>query len=156
MKKEHLASKLEYITHDVEQAMTAFITKGADGRDWHVMNPFSDIYRLVFRVINRGLGAFEVAEDDILLNKVLDIFEKFEHYNNPYRIIMPWLPLPDHFWRLYYTAKLFLILRGVAAGRKRHGITKPDTIQYLLDQGCSTQEVVTVSCSHSLACMKSY
>jgi len=144
MKRTHLSNKLEYITHDTAEAMKVFVTNTPKENGWHVMNPFSDIYKLIFRLSNRGLGAFEVAEDEALLNQVLDIFQRFDDYDNPYRILLPWLPLREHFWRLYYAAKMFLILRSITNKRRRSGRTRLDTVQYLLDQGCSMQEVVTV------------
>jgi len=154
MKKDHLASKLEYITKDVEHAIRAFAEQKPQSEGWRVMNPFVDLYRLVFRLSNRSLGAFEVAEDEKLLDKVLDIFQRFEQYENPFRMIIPWFPVPDHFWRLLYTAKLFLLLRSVVKKKKRSRRKQPDTIQYLLDQGCSIQEIVTVSqnSSNNLPC----
>lgn len=144
MKREHLANKLTYITKDVEHAMGALAENNIQHEEWHVIDPFIDIYKLVFRLSNRSLGAFEVAEDDILLHRVLNVFQQFERYDDPCRIIMPYLPVPDHFWRVYYTAKLFLILWYVIKKRNRSGVKRQDTIQYLLDQGCSMQEVVTV------------
>lgn len=139
-----MATKLPYMISDVEATMSGLANAPTNKDGWAVMNPFYDVYRLIFRLSNRALGAFEIAEDDKLLDEVLNVFRQFEHYENPTRIIAPWIPTMDHFWRGYYALQLYLRLLSVIKKRKKSGVVIPDTMQYLLDQNYSMQELVMV------------
>jgi sterol 14-demethylase len=145
MKKDIISSKLQFITGDTQQTLEALTTRSETCGEWRVMNPFDDIYRLVYRLTMRTLGPFEIAEDPKLLDHTLSIFEQFEKYGSPSKVIFPWLPTRDYFVKLYLSFRLFWIFRGIVKQRERTGKMPADTVQYLLDAGSSIQQVATVS-----------
>lgn len=145
MKADFLSRRLGFATQDTQKAVQKLFERSPQHEEWRVMDTFDELYRIIFCLNNRVLGAFEVAEDPALLDQMLDLFRKFENYHSPSIIIFPWFPHPDHFWRIYYSVKLLLLLRRIVKRRQRLGEHPPDTIQYLLDNGCNWLQVVIVS-----------
>jgi sterol 14-demethylase len=145
MKKDAIASKLQFVTGDTRHFFEALTTRPKVNGEWRVMNPFDDIYRLVYRLTMRTLGSFEIAENPKLLDKTLSIFEQFEKYSGPSNVIFPWLPTLDYLAKLYLSFRLFWTFRSIVKQRERTGKRPADTVQYLLDTGSSMQEIATVS-----------
>jgi hypothetical protein len=145
MKKDVISSRLQFLKGDTRHSFEALIARPEASGGWRVMNPFNDIYRLVYCLTMRMLGSFEIAEDPKLLDYTMSVFEQFEKYSGPSNIIFPWLPTRDSFGKLYLSFRLFWIFRGIVKQRERTGNIPADTVQYLLDSGSSIQQVVTVS-----------
>jgi sterol 14-demethylase len=145
MKKDAIASKLQFVTGDTRHFFEALTTRPKTNEEWHVMNPFDDIYRLVYRLTMRTLGSFEIAENPKLLDQTLSIFEQFEKFSGPSNVIFPWLPTIDYFAKLYLSFRLFWTFRNIVKQRERTGKRPADAVQFLLDAGSSMQEIVTVS-----------
>jgi hypothetical protein len=145
MKRDAIVSRLQFVMEDTRQFFGALTVHPETNEEWHVMNPFDDIYRLVFRLTMRMLGPSEIAENPKLLFQTLSIFERFDRYSGPYNVIFPWLPTRDYFGKMYLSFRLFWTFRSIVKQRERTGKKPADTIQYLLDAGSSIQEIATVS-----------
>ncbi|KAH8896930.1 cytochrome P450 6A1 [Thozetella sp. PMI_491] len=143
MKKDHLESKLSYVVSDTRSVVEEWAARSKANAEWQVMNPFNDIFRLIYRLTNRMVGAFEIAEDPKLLDYTLSVFQQFEKYDDPTGIVFPWLPTWGYLARLSLTLKLFWLFRSIVKKRQGTGQKKNDTFQSLLDTGYSLQQIVT-------------
>lgn len=110
--------------------------------EWQVMNPFENIYELVYKLTMRIVGATEIAENRKMLKKTLSIFEKFESNNSTARIIFPWLTTPAYVVRLILGALLYMHFARLVNKRKQSGRREEDAVQYLLDQGADNELII--------------
>ncbi|KAJ2900619.1 hypothetical protein MKZ38_002318 [Zalerion maritima] len=110
-----------------------------------VLNPYEDVYRLVYQLTMRTLGCEEIAEDRKLGDETLRLYEDAEEGTSPARFVVPWLPTPAWWRRVKSGARLYGILDGIVKERRRSkegGARKEDALQVLLDQGASTLGVI--------------
>lgn len=149
LKKENFLRNLNLLTSDTRAMCEALNTnssyKSANGTDWRVFNPFNDMYRLVYKLTMRTVGATEIAEDPKMLAYTLGVFEAFDKSSSNLRIIFPWLPTPKHLYRMYNGARLYMVFDKIIKERKKTGNTPNDALQFLLDGGADAEDVVTVS-----------
>ena len=54
------------------------------------------------------------------------------------------MPTPSKFKRLYSGSQLYFIFKRVVDDRKKHEKRENDALQYLLDQGDSITDIITV------------
>lgn len=109
-----------------------------------LLNPFHDIYRLVYRLTMRTLGCREVAEDETLLETTLAAFEGIDGAGVGSKLLFPWAPTVGEAKRVYAGARMYKVFKGVVEGREREGRREEDPLQVLIDQGLSLVEMVTV------------
>lgn len=149
MKKENFVRNLHLLTSDTRDLCESLNTdasyKAANGSDWRVFNPFDDMYRIVYKLTMRTVGATEIVEDQELLNYTLRIFEEFDRSSSNLRIVFPWLPTPRHLYRLYNGARLYMVFDKILKQRQKEGVKKEDALQFLIDQGADAEDLVTVS-----------
>jgi hypothetical protein len=101
IKKGVISSRLQFLTGDTRRSFEALITRPEMTGDRRVMDPFNDIYQLVYCLTMRMLGSFEIAEDPKFLDYTMSVFEQFEKYSAPSNIIFPRLLTRDYFGKLY-------------------------------------------------------
>lgn len=149
MKKENLVRTLPLMISDTrivcENLGTDPSYKAANGSDWRVFNPFDDMYRIVYKLTMRTVGATEIAEDPELLRYSLGIFEAFDRSSSNLRIIFPWLPTPRHLYRMYNGARLYMVFDKILKQRVKSSVKMDDALQTLIDQGADVEDVVMVS-----------
>jgi sterol 14-demethylase len=90
------------------------------------------------------VGANEVVRDSNLLDTTLRMFELIEQSSTPYQVIFPWLPTFSLFKRFYAGTRMYMIFEKIVAERKRTGRRGEDALQYLLDEGDTPKQVVSV------------
>lgn len=114
-----------------------------------VVNPFDNIYRLVFLIMMRTVGCDDVATDRTLLDVMVNYYNNFTASATRSVIIFPWLPTPALIKRYYYGARLFLKLREIVQSRQaltQDGVRKfDDPLQELIDHNCGTSHMTGVS-----------
>lgn len=113
-------------------------------KEKRVLNPFDDIFQIMYQVSMRTVGANDIAEDRKLLLSTLDLFDRFENSMSPTRLIFPWLPTPNFIYRLYVAGRLGMLISGIVRKRKRNGIKINDPLQAMIDQGDSTIMIISV------------
>ena len=143
MKKENFVRNLPLLAGDTQRRLEAVVSRNG-GREG-VMDPFDDVYRIVYQLTMRTVGATEIAESPELLATTLRLFEQIESSNSPARIIFPWLPTPAHFKRMAAGARLYMIFNKIIEERKKTGKREEDPLQFLLDTGEDTMKILTVS-----------
>ncbi|KAF9872051.1 cytochrome P450 6A1 [Colletotrichum karsti] len=137
LRKEQLSKRLASLVNDTNDTTTRLAAR-ADG----ISDPFEDMYRLVFQLTMRMVGCDEIAEDDALLVQTLRIFESIDAASTATKVMFPWAPTVGHFRRVYSGARMYMILEKVIKARKERGVEGTDALQYLMDQGDSTVEMV--------------
>ena len=115
--------------------------------EWHVMDPFDCITRLLFRMPAGIVGATELAEDDRLLTRSMKLFDAFERCNSPVGVVFPWLAVvtPSYWIRIGIAALLYRTFSNLVSERKRTGTRHEDGLQYLMDKDHSMKEILIVS-----------
>lgn len=146
--RDNLVKSLPLLAGDIRGGLEAVVARGRGGREG-VLDPFDDIYRIVYRLTMRIVGATEIASSPELLATTLRLFEQIEQSSSPARIIFPWLPTPAHLKRMAAGARLYIIFNRIIEERKRVGRREEDALQHLLDTGEDTLKVLTVSWAES-------
>ena len=134
-----LAQGLPQLLEDVRARCAAFAAQEVKSTE-----PFDSIYRVVFQLTMRTVACVEIADDDDMLKRVLQLFETIESTATPLSIMYPWMPLPSKVRRTYAGAQLYMILKKIIDKRKQEGRREDDTLQYLLDQGDDLYKIITV------------
>lgn len=109
-------------------------------------NPFDSIYRLVFRLTIRIVGADEIAEDPKLLNDTLKYFGIMDQSATAAAIMFPKFPSPAIIKRMYAGARLFMMVENIVKKRAESGEKHDDALQYMLDDGDRTFRIVEFIC----------
>ena len=106
-------------------------------------DPFESIYRLVFQFTMRTVACNEIADDPVVLEKCLKLFETIESTATPFSIMYPWLPLPARMKRTWGGAQLYMIFKRIVDARNAEGRREDDGLQYLMDQGDNIRDIIT-------------
>ncbi|KAI1478870.1 cytochrome P450 [Daldinia eschscholtzii] len=113
----------------------------ADDKQWRVMNPFDEIYRLIYQMTIRTLAAEEVADDRALGDYTLNVFQSLEHRASIAKVFISWLPAPGHYLRIWDGYRLYRVFARVVKERAHTGTRREDTLQYLIDAGASIKDI---------------
>lgn len=137
---QQLKNLLPQILKDVRSNLDAVAAKRSG-----ITDPFDSIYRMVFQITVRTVACNEIANDDELREKFLGLFEAIEGAATPLSIMFPWLPLPAKALKLYSGAQLYRIVKKIMDERKRLGRREDDSLQFLMDQGDTMLNIISVS-----------
>ncbi|GJC89255.1 obtusifoliol 14-alpha demethylase [Colletotrichum liriopes] len=142
LRKDVLSDRLHLLVGDTRHTMDDLASRINPASEFGVSDPFEDMYRLVFQLTVRTVGCDEVAEDPDLLRRVLRIFESIDAAATATKVMFPWMPTSGHLRRVYSGAQMYAILEGVIKERKNRGVDGNDALQFLMDNGDSTLEMV--------------
>lgn len=145
MKKENFVKNLPVLVGDTKAALERRVALGGPGSTSGLMDPFDDIYRIVYLLTMRTVGANEIVRDPKLLEKTLELFETVEKCSSPTRIIFPWVMTPAHLRKLYAGGRLYMIFSNLVEQRKKTGTREDDSMQYLIDSGADMVRMLSVS-----------
>ncbi|KAF2868144.1 cytochrome P450 [Massariosphaeria phaeospora] len=130
LKNEQFRKKLPTLISDVKEGIEA-IKNDPSG----TTNPFESVYRIVFRLTIRMVGAFEMAEDPVLLEQTLQLFEMIDRSATATAVMFPKFPSPAILKRQYAGARLYMMVEKIAKQRADTGEKHDDALQYMLDCG---------------------
>ncbi|KAK0649876.1 cytochrome P450 [Cercophora newfieldiana] len=99
-----------------------------------VMDPFVDIYRTIYALTMRTVGAAEIYNSPKLMDKTLRWFEQLQNAS-ALRIIFPFLPTYADLTRMIAGGRIYFLLKRLVEERKRTGRREEDPLQYLIDTG---------------------
>ncbi|KAI4659298.1 uncharacterized protein J4E78_005725 [Alternaria triticimaculans] len=136
LKNDQFRRKLPILISDTKQALEA-IKNEPSGRT----NPFESLYRVVFRLTIRMVGATEIAEDPQMLEEVLKMFETIESSSTATSVLFPKLPSPALLKRNWAGAQLYMMIDKIIKKRAASDEKHDDALQYLLDQGDRAERV---------------
>lgn len=138
MKKEKLSKTIDYMTQDTRARLALLTSSPSHGGNAKlppgVMNPFENIYRIVYQLTMRTVGAHEIAEDAELCDKTLALFESIEAAGTATKILFPWMPSVGQMRQLAAGARLYMTLDGIVSKRRKDGVRRDDALQHLMDQ----------------------
>lgn len=137
LKNEQFRRKLPILISDVQEAIGA-IKSDPSG----ITDPFESIYRIVFRLTIRMVGADEIAEDAQFLEETLRHFEAIDKSATPAAVMFPKVPSPAVLKRTYAGAKIYMMVENIVKKRAASDEKHDDALQYMLDQGDKTLKIV--------------
>ncbi|KAF2200677.1 cytochrome P450 6A1 [Delitschia confertaspora ATCC 74209] len=129
--------KLPTLLSDVSEAIEDLKNDASSLTD-----PFESIYRIVFKLTIRMVGAREMAEDPSIREKTLSLFETIEQSATPLTVMFPKLPTIAKLKRTYAGTQLYMILKRIIEKRKASGEKEEDSLQFMLDQGDKIKDVI--------------
>jgi sterol 14-demethylase len=109
-----------------------------------ITDPFDSIYEIVFQLTMRTVGCNEVADDPVLLKKTFVYNQAVEYTSTPAAIMFPWFPSPGILKRLWAGTRMYMLFDKVIKDRKNTGRREDDALQFMMDQGDGTKDVITV------------
>ncbi|KAH7113274.1 cytochrome P450 [Dendryphion nanum] len=130
LKNDMFRKKLPKLLSDVQDGIDAIKAEPSG-----ITNPFESVYRIVFRLTIRMVGAEELADDPVLLESFLKYFMMIESTATATTIMFPSLPTPGMLKRTYAGARLYMIVEKIVKQREKTGEKHDDALQFLLDQG---------------------
>ncbi|KAH7409853.1 cytochrome P450 6A1 [Phaeosphaeria sp. MPI-PUGE-AT-0046c] len=137
LKNDQFRRKLPTLVSDVHEAMDA-IRNDPSG----VTDPFDSLYRLIFRLTIRMVGADEIANDPKALAETLRLFELIDSSATATSVMFPKFPSPAVLKRSYAGTRLYLMIEKLIKKRMASDEKYDDALQHLLDQGDRTFKVV--------------
>jgi cytochrome P450 len=137
LKNEQFRRKLPMLKSDVQEAIDA-ISNDPSG----VTNPFESLYRVIFRLTIRMVGADEIADDPGLLEETLKLFEMIDGSATATSVMFPKFPSPAVLKRTYAGARLYFLVEAIIKKRAASDEKHDDALQYMLDQGDRTFKIV--------------
>ncbi|TIC90210.1 Obtusifoliol 14-alpha demethylase [Colletotrichum higginsianum] len=142
LRRDVLSSRLPLLINDTRKSMDAIAARVDPASGFGTSDPFDDMYQLVFQLTMRMVGCDEIAEDPALMVRVLRIYESIDAASTATKIMFPWMPTVGHLRRVYSGAKMYMLLEGFIKQRKERGVGNDDALQFLIDNGDSTAEMV--------------
>ncbi|KAI1410685.1 cytochrome P450 [Hypoxylon sp. FL1857] len=141
---ERVAQTLAVLTSDTRKFCDELVARPASvlHQEWQVTDVTQSVYFLLYRLVQRSVGATEISEDDRLLRHTLRIFESFERNTSLAHIIFPWLITPKYVARYIAGARLYIAIRRILNRRNKAGHREEDALQYVYDQNNDTDKVV--------------
>lgn len=134
----YISSGLDSLIADTRSRLEELISDPKGMTD-----PFESIYGIVYQLTMRTVACNEIANDRVLLDETLNMFEKIEAASSPELIIFPWFPFPGKLRRLWYGAKLYMVFKNIIDDRAKTGRKDDDPLQFLIEQGDNVKEILT-------------
>ena len=107
-------------------------------------DPFDSIFKIVFLLTMRAVGATEIADDRKKLDTTLSLFQTIEQSATSSQIMFPWLPSPALLRRFIAGTRMYMMFQKIVKGRQETGGGEDDALQYLLDQGDDMGKIISV------------
>ena len=112
-----------------------------------ITNPFESFYRLVYQLTMRTVGCSDIANDPVLLERTLQLYETIEASATAATMLFPWFPSPSVIKRTIAGGKLYMVINKIVENRKKTGIRGDDPLQFLIDGGDDVKSIIEVCCS---------
>ncbi|SMR43777.1 unnamed protein product [Zymoseptoria tritici ST99CH_3D1] len=106
-----------------------------DDATYDTIDPFDQVYKIVYKLTIRTLGPSDIADDEKLTEQTLRLFEMIASSASAAKIVFPYLPTPGHVKRMYAGARLYALFRKLVRDRKKSGKRGSDTLQHFVDEG---------------------
>ena len=113
---------------------------GAEGK----LNPFKDIYDLVFQMTVRMASCNELATEPATIQKMADLYWKLEKSATPVSLLLPWFPGTAKKDRREATIGLYNLLTHYVDVRREAKVPSLDAIDIMIADGDDNPTIVAV------------
>jgi sterol 14-demethylase len=113
---------------------------GAEG----IMNPFKDIYDIVFQMTVRMATCKELASDPRMIQKMNDLYWKLEKSATPVGLLLPWFPGTAKKNKEQATRGLYDMLSHYVDIRRKAEVPNSDAIDLLIADGLDDPSIIGV------------
>jgi cytochrome P450 len=144
LQKEYFARTLPGLVSDASDSLGRILKRGEDEKT-DIIDPFDDMYKIVYKLTMRTVGASEITNDPKLLDTTLSLFQEIGHGSSPLRIMFPWLPTVGRVRQTIAGVRMFLTFGKIVRARKAGERQEDDALQYLVETGADTTSIVAVS-----------
>ncbi|KAF4611869.1 hypothetical protein D9613_003960 [Agrocybe pediades] len=135
VRRDRIADTLPSLLDDCEQLMNNW---GIEGR----LNPFEEIYLLVFQMTVRMATCRELAEDKKAFKELANQYWIIQNCSTPISLLFPWFPSPMKKRKDKATAALYGLLYSFVMLRRNSPRPSTDPIDLLIAQGDSDENIV--------------
>ncbi|KAG6830044.1 hypothetical protein H0H92_002462 [Tricholoma furcatifolium] len=135
LRRERVEEILPVLFDDVQRLMEDWGKEGT-------LNPFKEVYDLVFQMTVRIGSCRELADDKETIAKIAKNYWALEKSATPFSLLFPWLPCPAKWNRLKATLGLFTTLSGIVKRRREAEEPTSDAIDVLIAAGESNNAIV--------------
>jgi len=135
LRKERLTDLLPKLISDMDSSI------GQWGREG-VMDPFKDIYDVIFQLTARAALCNEIADDPVKTSRVRVLYEKIERAADAKSHVFPWLPNSATRVKNSATKELYDLLSDIVKTKKERGSTELDSVQAMIEIGDGTPDIV--------------
>ncbi|KAF8069216.1 cytochrome P450 [Lyophyllum atratum] len=135
LRKERVDELLPTLFDDVHQRMKAWGKAGT-------LNPFKEIYELVFQMNVRLATCRELSEDKAAITKLGQHYWELEKSATPFALLLPWFPSRAKKAQQEATLQLYLLVAGFVEARRKATPPNSDAIDVLIAAGDSTESIV--------------
>ncbi|GLB42444.1 putative cytochrome P450 [Lyophyllum shimeji] len=136
LNKQRLSEVLPSLFDDVQARMDGW---GKEGR----MDPFKNIYDLVFQMTVRMATCRDLASDKEALDKLQHDYWVLEKSATPTALLLPWFPSKAKKDKETSTRNLFTQLYGYVEQRRAAEVPSADAIDLLIAEGLGNHEIIS-------------
>ncbi|GBE78810.1 hypothetical protein SCP_0200070 [Sparassis crispa] len=133
--KERIMNVLPFLLDGMHKRMQIWGSKGR-------INPFKEIYDLVFWMTIRMASCSELADDTEASARFEENFWTLEQSSTPVALLLPWFPSRAKRNRERATRELYSMLQGYIDKRRNADVPSADTIDLLLQDGAEDAEII--------------
>jgi hypothetical protein len=123
--------------NDINRRMEAWGTEGK-------INPFKDIYDLVYQMTVRMASCEELAADQKAVQQVADLHWMLEKSITPASLLLPWLPSRAKKYKEKATRDLYNLLLHYVDVRRNADVRNSDAIDALIADGEDNSTIIEV------------
>ncbi|PPQ70347.1 hypothetical protein CVT25_000127 [Psilocybe cyanescens] len=135
IRKDRITDTLPILLDDMHLRMTEWGTEGK-------INPFKDVYDLVFQMTIRMATCRELAEDRKAMNDLAKHYWTLEKSATPVSLLLPWFPGPSKRAKERSTVALYNLFNSFVELRRNATVPSTDPIDLLVAQGDSNETII--------------
>ncbi|KAF8804683.1 cytochrome P450 [Phlegmacium glaucopus] len=137
IRKERITEALPLLFNDVNRMMKDWGTEGK-------INPFKDIYNLVFQMTVRMASCRELSENKETVSRLAKHYWDMEKGVSAFATLLPWFPSPSRRAKEKATMGLYKILMSYVHLRRNASTLTSDPIDFLISQGIPNNSIVEI------------
>jgi len=134
IRKERIDLVLPLLLEDVNRRMKEWGTEGK-------MNPFNEVYDLVFQMTVRMATCRELSEDREAVTRLAKNYWDIEKNGTPFSVLLPWFPSSAKKAKTKATMDLYTTLSSYVEARRKASTPSMDPIDLLISHGISNNDI---------------
>ncbi|KAF8878712.1 cytochrome P450, partial [Infundibulicybe gibba] len=135
LRRDRVASVLPTLFDDVNRRM---LTWGKEG----TLNPFKEVYELVFQMTIRLATCRELSEDTDAITRLAQHYWDIEKSATPVALLLPWFPGPAKRSNKRATQELYTLISNFVDMRRKSPEPTMDAFDLLISEGESNEVIV--------------